>query len=155
MLDSYGDNIDSKECIEKYYDEIFEYNKEGILKKSFFCDDNNKSCSLDSARFRSYSEEIFKIIDDRQLSIIVPQDKKSRELVEKLRIIGENKLKMSTIDIVRKLQVYACSIYPNEFEKLRKEGALEDHGTGIWYLTNIDYYDHDIGIKFEGLDYIV
>ena len=54
----------------------------------------------------------------------------------------------------RRLQKYCCSVHPYEFETLLKQHAVEDYGTGIYCLTNPDYYDAEVGIVFEGKDII-
>lgn len=158
LMNQFKNNIDSKECIERYYEQVFLFHKDKILANSFykFNENNcNKSYNLASANFKSYSEQIFKIIEDNQISIVIPEDDISRDLISKLEDIAKYSLKISTLDISRKLQIYTCSIYPKIFEDLRKQGVLEDFGTGIWCLTNSDYYDNNLGIQFEGIDYII
>jgi CRISPR-associated endonuclease/helicase Cas3 len=46
-------------------------------------------------------------------------------------------------------------VYSYEFNVLREQGVLDDYGTGIWCLTNLDYYDAETGIQFEGKDYFI
>lgn len=40
-----------------------------------------------------------------------------------------------------------------EFEDLFRQHVVEDYGSGIWCLTNLDYYDENEGIRFEPKDY--
>ena len=51
------------------------------------------------------------------------------------------------------MQPYVCSVSKREFESLVEQHAVEDFDTGIWCLTNQDYYDKEVGILFEGKDY--
>ena len=55
----------------------------------------------------------------------------------------------------RSLQRYAFSVYQNEFDSLLAQNVVDDFGSGIWCLTNNDYYDKEMGITFEAKDYIV
>ena len=50
---------------------------------------------------------------------------------------------------------YTFSIYPFEFEILRQQNVVSDFGSGIWCLTNNDYYDKDMGVMFEAQDYFL
>ena len=53
------------------------------------------------------------------------------------------------------LQNYVCTIYQKELEDLIKQHVAEDYGTGVYCLTNLDYYDEQIGILFEARDYFL
>jgi CRISPR-associated endonuclease/helicase Cas3 len=53
------------------------------------------------------------------------------------------------------LQKYTCSVYPYELENLKKQGVVNDYDSGIWCLTNSDYYDNNTGVIFEASDYII
>ena len=87
------------------------------------------------------------MIDSETISVVVPCDSYSRALIEEVRQNGYGN--------IRKLQKYSFSIYPYEFEILRKLGVVEDYGSGIWCLTNEDYYDKDTGVLFDSPDYFL
>ena len=55
----------------------------------------------------------------------------------------------------RKLQNYTCSLQQRELEDLIRQHVVDDFGTGIYCLTNMDYYDENKGILFEASDYFV
>ena len=64
-------------------------------------------------------------------------------------------LRSTGVTSSRKLQKYTCSVSQKEFEDLVRQHAVDDYGSGIWCLTNTDYYDENTGIKFEGEDYFL
>ncbi|MEY8338867.1 CRISPR-associated helicase Cas3' [Lachnospiraceae bacterium 62-35] len=141
MMEKYED-ISSPECIREYYRRLFDMNRESIQSHTI----TNQCKSLDSIPFKTYAEA-FDIIDSRMVSLVVPQDEDSRKLVETLQYTG--------VGAVRKLQPYACSLYQRELEDLCRQHAADDFGTGIFCLTNMDYYNPEIGVTFEAKDYMV
>ena len=64
-------------------------------------------------------------------------------------------LKYKQIENERNLQNYTCSLYKNELDDLIKQNVVDDFGTGIYCLTNLDYYDEEIGLLFEARDYLL
>lgn len=139
MLGRYED-ISSQECILEYYRRLFEMEKEKIGKHTITQDCGD----IKSIPFKEYAEK-FQLVDSKTVSVVVPRDEKSRELVEKLRFTGAC--------TARELQSYACSVYPWELDELIRQHVAEDFGTGIYCLTNPDYYDENTGILFEAKDY--
>ena len=82
MLDRYED-LSCQESIAEYYDRLFRMKSEEIQKNTI-----TQECShIQSVPFQSYAEK-FEIIDSKILSLVVSQDEKSAELVEKLRYAG-------------------------------------------------------------------
>lgn len=136
------DDISSTECIKEYYDKLFFINKDEIKMNtlSSMCQD------IKCIPFRSYGEK-FSIIDSPNISIAIKRDEKSGELIDRLKEKG-------TTDM-RQLQKYTCSVSPKDMESLIQQNVVEDFGTGVWCLTNPDYYDENTGIKFEGEDYFL
>ena len=89
----------------------------------------------------------FELIDSKTVSLVVPRDELSEKLVETM--------KFSHIGNGRALQNYTCTLYQSELEDLIRQHVAEDYGTGIFCLTNPDYYDENIGVLFEATDYFV
>ena len=87
------------------------------------------------------------MIASNTISIVVPNDEISAALIDEMKITGKANS--------RKLQKYSCSVYRWEFDKLKEQGVIDDYNTGIYCLTNLDYYDDYTGIRFEGEDYII
>lgn len=141
MLKRYED-ISCPESIEEYYERLFQMKDEDIQKNTI-----TQDCThIQSVPFQKYAEH-FEMIDFKIMSLIVVQDEKSRKLADRIRYA-----KAST---EKELQPYACSVYQWELDELIRQHVVEDLGTGIYCLTNTDYYDQNIGVLFEATDYII
>ena len=92
-----------------------------------------------SLPFSQYSAN-FSIIESETVSVVAVCDKTSLELVDEI--------KQTEYGDIRKLQKYTFSIYPYELEILIQQNAVKDYGSGIWCLTNMDYYDTDTGLFY-------
>ena len=141
LLEKYPD-ISAAECIEEYYSRLFQMKKEEIQKNTM-----HQSCSdIASIPFKQYAEK-FELIDSRTISLVVPEDAQSEQLIETLRYT-----KMGN---VRQMQNYTCSVRIRELADLLSQHAADDFGTGIFCLTNKDYYDKNLGVLFEASDYFL
>lgn len=141
LLEKYED-ISAPECIAEYYNRLYFMNRDEIQRNTM-----HKECRLiESLPFKKYAEK-FELLDTRSVSLVVPRDEKSRRLVADMPY-------MKTVP-VRKLQNYTCTVYQRELEDLIRQHVAEDYGTGIYCLTNPDYYDEETGIQFEAKDYIL
>lgn len=141
IIDEYKE-ISCRESIHAYYNRVYFVSQEDIVKNSI-----SKKCScVDNIPFQEYAEE-FHMIDTDTFSIVVSRDEMSREMIERLRITKRGN--------ARKFQKYSLSVRQNEFEDLLKQHVLDDFDSGIYCLTNMDYYEEDTGIQFEGKDYIL
>lgn len=141
IMNEYED-ISCPESINAYYERVYLVKREDIVKNSI----SNDCSGVPHIRFKEYAEK-FRMIDTDTVSIVVSRDEISREMVEMLRITRKGN--------ARKFQKYALSVYQNEFDDLLKQNVLDDFDSGIYCLTNMDYYDEDTGIQFEGKDYIL
>lgn len=137
------EDISCEAAIKAYYDRLLYIDDEKIHSKSV-----SRSCkSIDMIPFRTYSEN-FRLIDDRRtVSLAVRRDEYSRKLYDTLCATG----RISS----RKISKYCCTVYLDEFERLRQQGVVADHGSGVFFLTNEEYYDSELGVKFEGTDYFM
>lgn len=141
LLKKYEDISDVK-CVEEYYSRLYFMRKDDIQVNTM-----HRICSdLASIPFKEYAEK-FELIDSRQVSLVVPRDSQSEKMVETMRYT-----KMGNI---RKLQNYTCSVSQKELEDLIRQHAADDFETGIYCLTNMDYYDKYTGVLFEASDYFL
>lgn len=141
LLGKYED-ISKPLCIAEYYDTLYFMKQEEIQKNAM-----HEICTnIKRLPFKEYAEK-FELIDSKTVSVVVVRDEKSRELAEHLRYTKSVNTRM--------LQNYVCTIYQKELEDLIKQHAVEDYGTGVYCLTNLDYYDEQIGILFEARDYFL
>lgn len=141
LFNKYKD-VSDPACIEEYYRRLFCMKNDAIQKNTI----HQMHPSLDSIPFKEYAES-FNIIDDRSISLVINQDEKSEILINSLRYGGS----AST----RELQNYTCTISQRDLEELIEQNVVDDFGTGIFCLTNTDYYDEEQGILFEGHDYFL
>ena len=141
LLKKYADISDIK-CISEYYSRLFFMKKNDIQKNTM-----HQECSdIMSIPFKKYADK-FELIDSRTVSLVVPQDEQSEKMVEVM--------KYTKTGNARKLQNYTCSLQQRELEDLIRQHVVDDFGTGIYCLTNMDYYDENKGILFEASDYFV
>lgn len=141
LLAKYED-ISCQECIQEYYKRLFFMKRDEILSGSI-----GSMCSaIDSIPFKEYGDS-FEIVDSKTVSVVAVRDERSRDLMEQVRYTG--------IGMTRKLQKYTFSVYQYEFDELFRQHVLEDYGSGIWFLTNPDYYDEKLGVLFEAKDYFI
>lgn len=141
LLNEYSD-ISCPKSIQDYYERLFFINKDSITKNSI----SEKCSDIRSIPFSTYAHD-FEIIDSNTISVAVERDDQSRRLIEEVKNKGFGNH--------RKLQKYAFSVYRYEFELLFKQHVVDDYGSGIWCLTNSDYYDENIGVIFEAKDYFI
>ncbi len=142
LLSEFEDVSDEK-AIKAYYDRLFRIDREKIHTKSI-----SQSCkNINMIPFRTYSEN-FRLVDDRRtVSIAVCRDEYSRDIYDELRRTGYINS--------RKIRKYSCTVYTQEFELLLKQKVLDDYGSGVFFLTDESYYDEELGIRFEGKDFII
>lgn len=141
LLGKYAD-ISEPSCIVEYYNKLYFMKQEEIQKNAM-----HEICTnIKRLPFKEYAEK-FELIDSKTVSVVVVRDEKSRELAEHLRYTKSVNTRM--------LQNYVCTIYQKELEDLIKQHVVEDYGTGVYCLTNLDYYDEQIGILFEARDYFL
>lgn len=138
LINRYQD-ISCPESIAEYYDKLFFVERDKLTANSI----SNESKQLNAINFRTYAEK-FEIIENNTISVAVPRDENSAKLIDALRFGA----KVSP----RKLQKYCFSVKRYEFEKLATQGVINDFDSGIFCLTNHEYYDENLGVKFEGKD---
>ena len=167
LSDTYSKSVDSiklkiteeliKDCgsfdvelIKEYYNRLYflDKNKSVIMSKSLlkYCENNHK----EPFPFMSYAND-FNVIDNiMQISLIIPIDDECKKIIEEIGFVG-------SIDVskLRILYNYTINLYKNEFEELFKQNVVCDLPNGMYYLKNLDYYDIETGIRFQGKDYFV
>ena len=141
VLSEYKD-ISGGECIRSYYDRLFFMNRTKVESKAM----SKYSTDISSVKFKTYADK-FNIIDDSTIAVVVERDDISKELINSIQFTGFGNH--------RKLQKYAFSVYRYEFDELLKQHVVDDYGSGIWCLTNKEYYDENIGVIFEAKDYFI
>lgn len=141
ILAEYQD-ISSQECIKVYYEKVFSITGEKLTKNAMY----QYADHIRSIPFEKYAKD-FQLIGNDTISVIVPCDTQSELWITEIQQMGYGN--------IRKLQKYAFTIYLYEFEILRQQGVIADYDSGIWCLTNPDYYDSNIGVLFDAPDYFL
>lgn len=85
----------------------------------------------------------FTIIDNKTISILVPSDKISRDIAEKL----QNKYEQITTEEFRIIGNYCVNIYPNIAKKIKNAVNMISEDFGILVIESL--YDDNTGLKFE------
>ncbi|WP_317855190.1 CRISPR-associated helicase Cas3' [Chakrabartyella piscis] len=138
LLQEFSD-LNDLECIQQYYERMLRVKADEITKHKLKVHQKKPF----QINFKEYTEG-FKFIEDNSYSIVIVED------VEELQGINQ----YTKID-TRKYQKYMASVKPWEFEELFKQGVISDFGTGVFFLTNLDYYNKETGILFAIPEYII
>jgi CRISPR-associated endonuclease/helicase Cas3/CRISPR-associated endonuclease Cas3-HD len=94
--------------------------------------------------FAFHFEEVamaFRIIEEGTKDLIIPYDNNAKSKISKLRTTD------FPWELVRELQGYTVSIYPNEFRELEHVNAVETIGDRFYILKSCDDYSCKTGLK--------
>ena len=93
------------------------------------------------------ASKAFRVIDSATQGVVVPYDDEGDELVKDL--CGAPELEKQ-YKLLKKAQRYSVNLFPHEFEKLTRMGAIRaaQQGTGVFYLDN-QYYSKHFGWSDE------
>jgi CRISPR-associated endonuclease/helicase Cas3 len=132
------EDIASPDCIKEYYNRLFDFNKLDVQDEMSIATDTT---DISSIPFRTYAER-FRFINDDTIGVVINNCKETAALIEML----QNK----QYSAKRKLQKYTVALkVHSEFAQALKLGILDDFDTGVFVLTNPDYYDREIGICLD------
>jgi len=85
--------------------------------------------------------ETFRMIEQASNTVFVPLDSRSKDALHVLRFAGPSRERL------RALQRYGVSVYPNQFQSLQAEGAVEEIHPGLWALCSDLHYDKSLGLR--------
>lgn len=133
LLEKYED-IQSTECIAEYYEEYYA----SVTRQEDFEGNTIHSITndLDNILFEKYAMK-FAYIDSNTCSVIIPEDEKSRALIEAIETESAYNL--------RELQPYTCQISEKERDRLLNENVITLK-EGIYYLVDDSRYCKETGI---------
>lgn len=133
LLEKYED-IQSTECIAEYYEEYYA----SVTRQEDFEGNTIHSITndLDNILFEKYAMK-FAYIDSNTCSVIIPEDEKSRALIEAIETEAAYNL--------RELQPYTCQISEKERDRLLNENVITLK-EGIYYLVDDSRYCKETGI---------
>ena len=139
------DDISSPECINEYYERLYNFSDEQIRENSIANGLTKMKNPFINIPFATYAND-FRMIEDNTIAVAVECDNESKELISQLKTTGFTNH--------RRLQKYTFTVYLYELNELIRQGAVKEYG-GIWCLENNDYYSHEKGITFEAKDYYI
>ncbi len=140
LLNEFED-ISSPDCIKEYYNRLFDFNK---LDKQDEKSIAKEAKGIEQIPFRRYAES-FSFINNDTIGVVIDNCKKTAELIERL--------KMKDYSVKRKLQKYTVALrLHSEFEQAFKLGIIDDFDTGVFVLTNPDYYNRETGLRIDMYD---
>ena len=84
----------------------------------------------------------FRLISDNSVNVIVNWDI-APELVSDLREHGASKTLLS------KLAQYSVAVRKTDFDRLRQGALVEEILEGIWYMSDEEQYQSEIGLKID------
>lgn len=85
--------------------------------------------------------EAFRMIEQASTTVFVPFDDRAKAALKALHFAGPSR------DRLRLLQRYGVSVYANQFNSLRTEGAIEEIHAGLWSLCSDINYDKNFGLR--------
>jgi len=131
-----------KNYFKHYYSKV---GKDG-LDKSGIEEMLTKDAGQCHIQFRTAAEKFQLIDEDGSVAVIVPYadpenaSRDSRPLIVRLRAKELHR------DLLRQLQRFIVSVRKYEFDKLFKDGDLEELAPGLWVLKNETAYRDDLGL---------
>jgi len=150
LLDVYPDDLLGQEAIRDYFDLYYyqqskRWDSKGILEpESFRLDRADKALPF-KFQYATVSDK-FRLIDSRQVSVIIPFDDKARELIAQLR----NSSIPLHRNLLRGLQRYTVQIFPKLRDaNIRSFELLRDDQFHVLISTDLNY-SKDFGMCFEG-----
>jgi CRISPR-associated endonuclease/helicase Cas3 len=131
----------------KYFEELYwkanSLDKEGILK---LLDPYHNDIKELSIYFRTASKR-FKIIDDSNQKSIIVRFGQGDSLINKLKTNGPDRF------LMRKLQRYTVNIYTNQFNEMKRRGAIEEVFQEVFALSSRLDYSDEVGLLVDEHSY--
>lgn len=142
ILNKYKD-IASLEAIKDYFDTLYKrkiITIKNMNTKNYFRSSRYNNGTLMGFLFKDYAED-FCYINNDTINIVVAQEE-AIDLLKDIEYYANKK-------ILRKLQEYTISVYKNTYEKMNSKGLISKTKSGVLYLSNLDYYDENIGLDIK------
>lgn len=127
------EDIASVEAIKDYFDELHVLKGDKLDVKEIIARSNK------SFPFRDIAHD-FVLIENEGKNIFIPYDDESKILLQKLEDGIRNR------ELLRAVGQYIVNVYPNQFEKLHEQGALDIIDDNIAVLVDMNKYDEQKGL---------
>lgn len=138
-LNQFNGELLSLEAIDYYFNQLFDLERDNLDVKSILKKVREGEDGL-AFPFASIARD-FQLIDNSMISVIVPWDLHSEELME-----AAERHHFPAI-MTRSLQPYVVQVYPYELAALEKERAIKQVGEFFKFVTDRSFYDSHFGLK--------
>ncbi len=160
--ENFDNNILSEKSIKKYYSMLFNdsdvkksfaYPVKKPLKTNLF--DLLASNSIFSSNDQQYlirqafktAGELFEVFDNESFEIIVPYNKKAKELIANLNSERACFDIAFLKSIIQKAKPYTVSVFKYQLDKLMQDGMLQTYGNNNIYSLNSCCYNRKTGLE--------
>lgn len=133
------ENINSGECIEQYYDRLFDFKQKAIDKNSIV-NHEDFGGSIDSIPFRQYAQSL-RFIKDETILVVIDNCDDTASLLQQAADGSTN--------AKRKLQSFSVSLKFREFSEMLETGRIYLHESGLYVLNDKDDYSSETGLILE------
>jgi CRISPR-associated endonuclease/helicase Cas3 len=133
----------SLEMINEFFESFYWRKGENLDKKGIIQDCLQGIREL-NFQFRDIARK-FKIIEDNQISILIPYDENASTLIQSLKF-------HVSINTLRKLQRYTVQVPERVFKELQRVGYVESIGEGLWTLSQQgmkEAYSEETGLTIQ------
>ncbi|MCD8087409.1 MAG: CRISPR-associated helicase Cas3' [Oscillospiraceae bacterium] len=138
------EDLQSPEAVEIYFKSLYSIKGDQALDKKGILDAFNRGRNGCTLPFALVSEE-FHIIEAPTKTVYLPIGQ-GKVLCDQLQREEYSKA------LFRKLGMYSVSLYPNDFERLDRAGALICTGNDAGILNDLRIYDPNLGLTFPTED---
>ena len=136
------DQPDAPEVIRAYFQELHTLQGRAALDKNNILEKMNAGFMTGNYPFSTIARD-FHLISEDTWSVLIPADKESRKLCEKLQ---DGSYPLTRMEY-RKLGQYTVNVFENHFKAL--EGSLYVYGTRQAILINPELYSAVTGLRYE------
>ncbi len=137
--------VNTKECIEEYYNRIFRF-KEKTIDKNSIADKQYFGGNLRSIAFRTYADQ-FEFISDDTINVVISNASQTEHLLEQA-LTG-------SLTAKRKLQLYSVALKHSQLFLMLQTGRVTQHPSGLFVLTDPNDYDSSTGLMLERTNDII
>lgn len=127
-------NTPIEQLIKEYYEQIYNEKTIQMYQLSIYMDKRHIALHPLCIPFADYAKEI-KLISDYTESIMIPQ---SNEMLQKIKYDSLTN---------NEIQNYLCNVSNKELKWLIENNYIKQTNNNIYYLTDLNNYDKEIGIK--------
>lgn len=118
MIQEKYDDILSNEAIHSYFETLYQVRGDENLDMQHIVEQFENGRKTGSFPFASIARE-FHMIDNRTISIVIPIEEESRQLIQQLQYA------VGGISIIRKLARFSVNVYQYQFQKLLSQGVIQ------------------------------